>query len=166
LTACGDHELTPYDPRWPVRFASEAVLLGEALAPVVAIAHVGSTAVPGLAAKPTIDIAVGVATLELPTAARQRMEKLGYHYGGTHDRPQHVFRKGRDVPWEVIVHVVEHNGVMWQDYLRFRDHLRSHRPDARRYEALKASLLRGRGGWYRGIDKEAFIAPIQTRGHS
>ena len=159
-----DQTLTPYDNRWPRLFEDEAPRLVLALAPVIAIEHVGSTAVPGLAAKPTIDIAVGVPTLELPTAANPRMEELGYHYGGTHDQPQHVFRRGREVPWDVIAHVVEHEGPMWHDYLRFRDHLRSHPADANRYEALKAALLVWRGGWYRGVDKEAFTAPILTRG--
>ena len=127
---------------------------------MIAIEHVGSTAVPGLAAKPTIDIAVGVATLELAPEAHERMAELGYHYGGTHDRPQHVFRNGSEVPWSVLVHVVRHDGRMWREFIRFRDHLRSHPGDARRYEALKASLLVGRRGWYRGVDKEPFIAPI------
>jgi len=52
---------------------------------------------------------------------------------------------------------------MWRDYLRFRDHLRSHPLDAERYAALKAALLVGRGGWYSGRDKASFIAPILSR---
>jgi len=131
-----------------------------ALAPVVAIEHVGSTSVAGLAAKPTVDVAVGVPSIDLAAGAHPRMEALGYHYGGTHDLPQHVFRKGAAVPWEVLVHVVEHDGDMWRDFLRFRDHLRSRPADARRYEELKAALLVGRRGWYRGLDKQAFIASV------
>ena len=131
-----------------------------ALQPVIAIEHVGSTAVPGLAAKPTIDVAVGVASLDLGSDAYRRMARLGYDYGGTHDLPQHVFRRGVQVPWEILVHVVEHDGRMWREFLRFRDHLRTHAADARRYGDVKAALLVGRGGWYRGIDKEGFIAPV------
>lgn len=155
-----DVALTPYDSTWPERFAREAVALESALAPVLGIEHVGSTAVPGLAGKPTIDIAVGLESLALGSSRTRRIEALGYHYGGTHGKPQHVCRKGDAVPWEYLVHVVERGGRMWRDYLRFRDHLRSHPEDARRYEALKASLLVGRGGWYRGADKQAFITPI------
>ena len=154
-----DPELVPYDPAWPIRFAVEAARLEEALAPVVGIEHVGSTSIPGLAAKPTIDIAVGLANLELGALRAKRIEALGYSYGGDHGLPQHVFRKGAAVPWDYLVHVVEHEGQMWRDYLRFRDHLRSHPEDAERYATLKASLLVGRGGWYRGVDKEPFIAP-------
>jgi GrpB-like predicted nucleotidyltransferase (UPF0157 family) len=137
-----------------------------ALDPVIAIEHVGSTAVPGLAAKPTIDVAVGVASLDVGSDAHQRMALLGYQYGGTHDLTQHVFRRGAQVPWEILVHVVEHDGRMWRDFLRFRDHLRAHPADARRYRDLKAALLVGRGGWYRGVDKEGFITPILRHGDS
>lgn len=156
-------ELAAYDPAWPARFEEEAPRLEHALAPVVAIEHVGSTAVPGLAAKPTIDIAAGVSDLELLPETFEKMNELGYHYGGDHGRPQHVFRKGRAVPWEIIVHVVEHDGRMWRDYLRLRDHLRSAPVDAERYEALKRSLLIGRDDWYRGVDKAVLIAPILGR---
>ena len=131
-----------------------------ALAPVVAAEHVGSTSVPGLAAKPTIDMAVGVENLALPSTAWSRIEKLGYHYGGDHGRPQHVFRKGDSVPWQFLVHVIEYEGSMWRDFLRFRDHLRAHPDDAARYAELKQSLLADRGDWYSGKDKESFIRPI------
>ena len=161
-----DPVLTPYDPAWPLRFAAEAACLVEALAPVVGIEHVGSTSVPGLAAKPTLDIAVGLPSLELGALRTTRIEALGYHYGGDHGLPQHVFRRGSAVPWDYLVHVVEHGGRMWCDYLAFRDHLRSHPEDAGRYAALKASLLVGRGEWYHGLDKEPFIGPILRGGGS
>lgn len=152
--------LAAYDPRWPDLYEREVVGVIAALAPVVAAEHVGSTSVPGLAAKPTIDIAVGVESLSLPSVAWGRMEKLGYHYGGDHGRPQHVFRKGEAVPWQFLVHVVEYEGTMWCDFLRFRDHLRAHPQDADRYADLKASLLAELGDWYSGRDKESFIRPI------
>jgi GrpB-like predicted nucleotidyltransferase (UPF0157 family) len=131
-----------------------------ALAPVVATEHIGSTSVPGLAAKPTIDIAVGVKSLSLPSMARKLMETLGYHYGGTHGLPQHVFRRGDSVPWYFLVHVVEYEGTMWRDYLHFRGYLRADSEAATRYAELKESLLANRGGWYSGRDKESFIRPI------
>jgi GrpB-like predicted nucleotidyltransferase (UPF0157 family) len=153
-------QLTPYDPCWVRLYEGEVDGLVVALAPVAAVEHVGSTSVPGLAAKPTVDIAVGVPTLDLPEGATLAMEQLGYHYGGDLGLPQHVFRKGEQAPWRAIVHVVEHGGAMWRDYLSFRDHLRANPDDAARYEALKRSLLVGRVGWYSGRDKEAFIRPI------
>jgi GrpB-like predicted nucleotidyltransferase (UPF0157 family) len=159
-----DRRLAAYDPAWPRRFEEEAPRIAAALAPVVAVEHVGSTAVPGLAAKPTIDVAVARTDIDLDTELHERMKALGYHYGGTHDRPQHVFRKGSVVPWEFLVHVVVFEGPMWQDYIRFRDHLRAYPDVADRYEALKASLLVGRCGWYSGADKAPFIGPILSSG--
>ena len=159
-----DRRLAPYDPAWPRRFAEESPRLVRSLRSVIGIEHVGSTSVPGLAAKPTVDVAVGVRSLDLDTGAERRMAALGYHYGGTHDLRQLVFRQGTAVPWEVIVHVVEHDGEMWRGFLRFREQLRSHPDDARRYEGLKAALLVGRGGWYSGADKQAFIEAILSRG--
>ena len=155
-----DRQLAPYDPTWARRFVQEVPGLTTGLRRVVAIEHVGSTSVPGLAAKPTVDVAVGVPSLGLDAGAHERMATFGFHYGGTHDLPQHVFRKGVAVPWEVLVHIVEHGGQMWHDLLRFRDHLRSHPDDARRYAELKAALLVGRGGWYSGRDKQSFIHAI------
>jgi GrpB-like predicted nucleotidyltransferase (UPF0157 family) len=154
--------LSPYDPQAPRRFAAEAKLIAAQLPRARAIEHVGSTAVPDLAGKPTIDIAVGVQSPVLDPADFHRMETLGYAYGGDHGLPQHVFRKGAQVPWEFLVHVVEYDGEMWRNFLRFRDHLRSHPGDARAYAALKEGLLARRGSWYSGRDKETFIAPILT----
>lgn len=131
-----------------------------ALAPVAAAEHIGSTSVPGLAGKPTIDIAIGVNSLALPPVAWSRMDTLGYQYGGDLGHPQHVFRKGESVPWSFLVHVVEHEGAMWRDYLRFRDYLRANPEAAARYAALKESLLAERDDWYSGRDKEPFIRPI------
>jgi GrpB-like predicted nucleotidyltransferase (UPF0157 family) len=153
-------ELSGYDPRWPRLYEAEIARVTEALAPVIAGEHVGSTSVPGLAAKPTIDIAVAVVSLDLPEGARRRMERLGYHYGGDHGQPQHVFRKGTRVPWRFLVHVVQHGGPMWLDFLRFRDYLRANPAEADRYARLKASLLADRSKWYSGRDKERFIRPV------
>jgi GrpB-like predicted nucleotidyltransferase (UPF0157 family) len=152
--------LAVYDPRWPHLYTREVADVAAALAPVVETEHIGSTSVPGLAAKPTIDIAVGVKSLSLPSTARNLMEALGYHYGGNHGLPQHVFRKGDSVPWHFLVHVVEYEGAMWRDYLHFRDYLRADSEAAARYVELKQSLLTERGGWYSGRDKESFIRPM------
>jgi GrpB-like predicted nucleotidyltransferase (UPF0157 family) len=152
--------LAVYDPRWPQLYELEVVDVANALAPVVATEHIGSTSVPHLAAKPTIDIAVGVRALTLPSTAWNQMEALGYHYGGDHGLPQHVFRKGESAPWRFLVHVVEYDGAMWREYLHFRDYLRADPAGAARYAELKESLLAEGGNWYAGRDKESFIRPI------
>ena len=156
--------LVEHEPGWAERFASEAVLLREALGEVVLeIEHVGSTAVPGLAAKPTIDVAVGATTIDLPAEAVARVEALGYHDTLEDSRPgERRFRKGATVPREVIVHLVEWGGPMWRDYLRFRDALRADAGLAREYAALKQRLLAEQGE-YRGVDKEALVRRVLAR---
>ena len=131
--------LSPHDAVWPRLYAAEAPEVAEALAPVVEIQHVGSTSVPGLASKPTVDIAVTRRSLALNDVAHACMERLGYRYGGGLGLPQQVFRKGDRFPWCFLVHVVEAGGQMWHDYLRFRDYLRANPADAARYTKLKAS---------------------------
>jgi len=150
--------LVEYEPGWADRFLSEAAALRDALGDLVLeIEHVGSTAVAGLASKPTIDIAVGATTIDLPAEAVERVEALGYRDADEESFPgERRFRKGARFPWEVIVHVVEWGGQMWRDYLRFRDALRADPALAQQYEALKRRLLDERGG-YRGVDKEALI---------
>lgn len=157
--------LAGYDPAWAERFAQEAELIGPALGDVVVqIEHVGSTSVPGLAAKPTIDVAVGATTLDLPPDAVTRMEQLGYEDACDEDRPwERRFRKGTAVPWDVIVHVVEWGGPVWNDFLRFRDALRADAGAALEYEHLKRALLEERGEWYSGRDKHELIARVLAR---
>jgi GrpB-like predicted nucleotidyltransferase (UPF0157 family) len=70
--------LSDYDPSWRARFEEESRRIATALAPIVVqIEHVDSTAVPGLAAKPTIDIAVGATTIDVSPDVVARMEALG-----------------------------------------------------------------------------------------
>jgi len=74
--------IVPYDASWPARFEAEKTLLRGAIGRWVTggIHHVGSTAVPGLAAKPVIDILVGVEDLPSSRGCFAELEKLGYHY--------------------------------------------------------------------------------------
>ncbi|MDQ3778462.1 MAG: GrpB family protein, partial [Actinomycetota bacterium] len=85
-------ELRDYDPRWAALFEEER----ERLAPVfdgraVAIEHVGSTSVPGLCAKPIVDVLVGVRELELSDEQITAMKSLGYEYMGEHGLPGRLF---------------------------------------------------------------------------
>jgi tRNA threonylcarbamoyladenosine biosynthesis protein TsaE len=154
--------LTAHDPAWAERFAAEERQIRAALGNVVVeIEHVGSTAVPGLAAKPTVDIAVGATTIELPADVVARMEASGYEDAAADSRPgERRFRKGGDFPRDVIVHVVEWGSTGWSSFLRFRDALRRDRELARDYEMLKRALLDERGDWYRGEDKRELIERV------
>jgi tRNA threonylcarbamoyladenosine biosynthesis protein TsaE len=151
-------ELADHDPAWAERFKAEAEQIARALGEVVvAIEHVGSTAVPGLAAKPTIDIAVGATTIDLSQPLVGRMREAGFEDARDETRPwERRFRKGPDFPREVIVHVVEFGGPAWSSFLRFRDALRGDAVLAAEYEQLKRRLLE-HGEWYRGEDKKELI---------
>jgi len=154
-------ELAEYDPAWAERYRAEAALIGKALGESArGIEHVGSTAVPGLAGKPTIDIAVGVDTLDLRPEHRKRMADAGFTFQPDEDRPwERRFVKGEQFPREVIVHVVAWGGPKWSEFIRFREALRADPDLAAEYEQLKRNLLE-RGRWYRGVDKGDLIERV------
>jgi GrpB-like predicted nucleotidyltransferase (UPF0157 family) len=139
-------ELVPYDARWPTRFADEARLLRAALAPaaVVAVHHIGSTAIPGMRAKPIIDLLVLVSSLPAARAACQPpLLALGYLFWEANpDRERLFFVKGLPPQGRGRthhVHISEPTAAALAS-LRFRDWLRSHPDEARRYAELKAHL--------------------------
>ena len=130
----------PYDPRWPEIFRPErdrlAGIFGERAA---GIEHVGSTAVPGLAAKGIVDILLGLRPLALPPADLDAMARLGYVYRGELGIPgRHFFQKGS--PPTHHVHAVEHGSVEWLKHVHFRDHLRTYPEDMQSYAKLKREL--------------------------
>jgi GrpB-like predicted nucleotidyltransferase (UPF0157 family) len=130
----------PYDVRWPELFRLErdrlAGIFGERAA---GIEHVGSTAVPGLAAKGIVDILLGLRPLELRRENLDAMTRLGYVYRGELGIPgRHFFQKG--APPTHHVHAVEHGSVEWLKHVHFRDHLRAHPEDAQSYAKLKRDL--------------------------
>lgn len=139
--------LGPYDPDWPARYAEEAELLRHTLGgSLIAIEHVGSTAVPDLAAKPVIDILAAVRSLDEFPEVMARLEGIGYVYtpeSEADDPSRRVFRKGPPDPTRFRthhLHVTEHGGYYWRRLIAFRDHLRSHPEDAAAYLALKQDL--------------------------
>ena len=133
--------IAEYDPEWPELFDAEARRLREALDGVaLRIDHVGSTAVPGLAAKPVIDIQVSVAPREPLASYRDPLASLGYICTTT---PFLYFHRPADWPHTHHVHVRESGSDDEQRTIAFRDWLRTHPADRGAYEALKRSLARG-----------------------
>lgn len=133
-----------YDPRWPALFAAEAprvrAALGEDL--VLAVEHFGSTAVPGLAAKPVIDILVVARSVEAARARVPELAALGYAYWYENPKTDRLFFvKGLppNGPRTHHVHVGEPGGELC-DRLLFRDYLRAHSDEAARYAELKRAL--------------------------
>jgi GrpB-like predicted nucleotidyltransferase (UPF0157 family) len=135
-------EIADYDPDWPRRYEIEAGRLRAALgAGVVAVEHVGSTAVPGLAAKPVIDISVGLRRAGLSEDDIAAMEGLGYEYLGENGLPGRLFfRKNESGKRTHHVHAVAHGGEHWHRHRSFRDYLLAHPEEAERYAAEKRRL--------------------------
>ena len=108
---------------------------------IVAVEHSGSTAVPGLGAKPIIDILIGVRKLSDAGACIEPLEALGYHYVPEYEAEipdRRYFRRGR--PRTHHVHMVEVGGDFWVNQLLFRDYMRANPEVAREYYALKKRL--------------------------
>jgi GrpB-like predicted nucleotidyltransferase (UPF0157 family) len=132
--------LRDYTPLWAELFAVEAVHIRNALGALArGVQHVGSTAVPGLKAKPILDIAVGVSTLNDLPHFEAALAKLDYeyaHWGGVDH--ELVFGKGKVRTH--LVHIVEYDSSKWHGYIAFRTALLSDRRIARQYEQVKIDL--------------------------
>jgi len=155
----------PYDVRWPALFGAERDRLAEIFGERAAgIEHIGSTAVPGLAAKEIVDILLGLRPLELGPEDLDAMARLGYVYRGELGIPgRHFFQKGE--PPTHHVHAVEHGSVEWLKHVHFRDHLRAHAGDAQSYAKLKRDLATrhpdDRDAYTEG--KSPFVAAVLRR---
>ena len=133
--------VVPYDDAWPALFEREATRLRpifEAHGVSHRIEHMGSTAVPGLAAKPILDILAG-RPADARDAAIAALREAGYTYRGEQGIPgRDFFRRGD--PRAYHVHLADIDGAFWKDHLAFRDYLRSHADAAAAYAALKHEL--------------------------
>jgi GrpB-like predicted nucleotidyltransferase (UPF0157 family) len=150
------------DPGWGEAFARLAAELGRALDGAT-IEHVGSTAVPGLRAKPILDVAVGVASPS-ERELRRRLEPLGFVWRGdaAGDGGLLFVLENRPDRRVAHVHVVEHGGRDWREYLAFRDRLRRDAAARAAYvelkEALAARFPHDRGSYTAG--KHDFIEAL------
>lgn len=135
-------EVCDYDPGWPERFRAERGRIKEALGGVAKdIQHVGSTAVPGLAAKPIIDIMVAVEDLSDMQKYFPGMASLGYtNIPHDEDAERRFFLKG--MPRTHHVHVVTYGRWTYWKHLLFRDYLMDHPITLEEYECLKRILAK------------------------
>jgi GrpB-like predicted nucleotidyltransferase (UPF0157 family) len=130
-------QVVPYSDLWPLLYEQEAERIREALGSTLrVIEHVGSTAVPGLAAKPVVDIALSVESFdEFDVAA---LEGLGYRYVPEFEEEMPNRKYFSRVGFHVHAYEQEHDEFL--DFLRFREYLRTHEEDARDYGELKLRL--------------------------
>ncbi|WP_232316818.1 GrpB family protein [Paenibacillus sp. D9] len=131
-----------YDPSWQTEYESEKARILAALAgESIWVEHIGSTSVPGLAAKPIVDIAVGVAHLSIADAFIQPLAAIGYEYVPKPEfPPRRFFRQGEWGKGTHHLHVYEIGSEEWKGNLLFRDSLRSDPGLRRQYAELKADL--------------------------
>lgn len=129
-----------YDPAWVECFERERALIADALGDLaLAIDHVGSTSVPGIAAKPIIDIMVGVKHLSDGEDSIGPLDDVGYEYRGDGGIPDHLFWRKGD-PRQAHIHIVVYENNFWRDHIEFRDRLRASPKLAEEYGTLKKRL--------------------------
>lgn len=136
--------LEPYSQSWPRRYEAEYALLLNKLPAVIAeLQHIGSTSIPELAAKPTIDMMLGTGVWPWPEQRDGDLKQLGYDFYKTPEEHWRIYVK----PWRdslrgYHLHVVEYGSEHWRRHLLFRDFLRAHPEEAHRYELLKSELAK------------------------
>jgi rfaE bifunctional protein nucleotidyltransferase chain/domain len=164
-----DIAVVAYDPRWPEMFEEDKRRILDAVGRhVLAVEHVGSTSVPGLAAKPIIDVMVGVRSLADAPLCVTPLHELGYVYQPRHEiimPGRRYFRRGPSGADTHHLHMVELGGDFWTEHLLFRDYLRAHPEAARAYEGLKRKLAAAHGSDRAAYtdDKTDFIRSVVAR---
>ncbi len=158
-------EVVDYDPNWPAMFEREAELIMAAMGDdAVEIEHVGSTSVPGMCAKPIIDLLLAVESFAPVAEYERRLKSLGYHHHPHENDADRLFL-WKGIPRTHHLHIVEYATWEHQRHLIFRDYLRRHPSVAREYEKVKRDLTAAfpsnRPAYTRG--KTAFIKNIMAR---
>ena len=159
--------IVDYDPAWPVTAAAEIRRIEHGLGPVAArVEHVGSTAVPGLAAKPIIDLQMSVISLRPVQRYADPLKRLGYLFFPDPELPRYpFFARPADRPRTHHLHVCEGESTEEFRHLMVRDFLRAHPDEAREYEALKRRLAaehpEDRLAYIEG--KDTFMAALEQR---
>ena len=134
-------EFAEYDPDWPDLASLAMAELTAALPGLFsAIEHVGSTAVPGLAAKPIIDLMAASDDLDRVVVRGGELLELGYQFHDVGMPGRLFYRRGSDHAWTHHLHVVEASTFATRNQRLLRDYLRSHPDDVARYAALKRHL--------------------------
>lgn len=157
--------VTAYDPDWPRRFEAERAELESLLAPwlVQGVHHIGSTSIPGISAKPIIDMMAGIRDLDEARAAIPVLEEYGYEHA-PHRPTAHWFHKPRSqrlAEQTHALHLTEPGSDLWVERLTFRDTLRADTALRDEYQALKLRLA----GEHEDVraytaDKREFVARV------
>jgi GrpB-like predicted nucleotidyltransferase (UPF0157 family) len=164
--------IAPYDPAWPTLFRAEAERIRGAFRNLgLRIEHVGSTSVPGLAAKPVIGIQVSVESLEPRELHGRLLTQLGYtHFPlDEFDRVYPLFKRPAWWPSTHHVHLCTTGSEQERNHLAFRDYLRRHPHAAEEYVALKRRLASAHDGLTMesqerySLSKSEFVRSVLSR---
>ncbi|MEM1398390.1 MAG: GrpB family protein [Pseudomonadota bacterium] len=138
-------QLVPHDPRWAERARDEGNRLADALGPaLLAVHHIGSTAIPGILAKPTIDLLPVARSLTALDERRHAIESLGYEWMGEFGLPGRRYCRLTDPETGrrlLHVHCYEEGSPEIARHLAFRDYLRGNPLVAKAYEVEKQRCL-------------------------
>ena len=161
-------KVVPHDSNWSKLLKAEAdeiaAILGQE---VIAIHHIGSTAIPNISAKPIIDILVEVHDIEKIDDFNEEIMKLGYQPKGEFGIPgRRFFIKGDDATRTHHVHIFQTGHPRVKRYLNFRDYMMAHPEEAQAYSRLKEELaqrfpediesyMEGKDGFIKEIDRKA-----------
>lgn len=164
--------LESHDPGWAVRFAAERSVLEQVLAPWLAggVHHVGSTSVPGLAAKPVLDMIAGVADLDAARPAVDVLRALDWVHAPHRPRALWFFRTAVPGSSDATdhthhLHLTDPGSDLWRERLAFRDALRADPAPAAAYADLKRRLAAAHpdDGPAYAAGKRAFVADVLAR---
>jgi GrpB-like predicted nucleotidyltransferase (UPF0157 family) len=176
-SAMAEVVLSPYQEGWKTLYELERSKLLTALGHATEggvlfrIEHIGSTSIPGMIAKPTIDIMIDVWPYPLAEEKMMAMQNLGYDYRGENGLPgRQYFRRG---PHDFHVHILDIESYKWQDFLVFRNYLKSDSAAAKRYADLKLELAKtypternayqkGKNELIKELSREAHLWHVQT----
>jgi GrpB-like predicted nucleotidyltransferase (UPF0157 family) len=136
--------VVPYDPRWPEKYQQEAERISAIFSQeMISICHIGSTAIPGMSAKPIIDIMPVVQDIDTVEAFNPAMIQLGYDPQGENGVPgRRYFVRGGDAHRTHHVHTYQPGNPEVNRHLDFRDYLIAHPDEAQQYASLKMELAR------------------------
>ncbi len=162
------YKLEEYNSNWPILFEDKKAIIAECLGScVLDIQHIGSTSIPGMIAKPQIDIIVIVDTLDHVREKISQMEKSGFVSRGnyTHTGEEYFTQDAADGSRLFSVHVYPKGNSHVEEVLAFRDYLRSHEVARNKYMEIKKALYQKHPDNYHDYDsgKHDIIAELKTQ---
>jgi GrpB-like predicted nucleotidyltransferase (UPF0157 family) len=157
--------VTEYDPTWPMLYAAERSRVRNACGRVITrVEHFGGTAVPGMAAKPIVDLLVGVRSLEGFAQQAAQLEAIGYRNYGAAFIAERLYLRRRGPP-HFNVFVTVDGGEWWRAQTSLRDYLRARPAEAAAYSNCKRDIFRGGSRTFASYSKDRapFLKALSER---